>query len=300
MCLEHGRENDAVKHNIVLANKVQQAGIGALPVGLPIAPFPLGPLLGSGDVANGSIKPHIEHLAAGFGQGYGHTPVQVPGYGAGLQALLNPAFALSVDVGLPLFMLFKDPLPQPGLILLQGQVPVGSGAQYGLGTAEHGAGVDEVGGAQAGAAALALIAIGFGVAAIGAGTLDVAIGQKLGRLLIIILLTFLNFKSPLLLQGGEKVGCGLVMYGRRGAGVHIKGYPKLLKGIADHAVVLVYHLLGAHPFFLSADGNGHPMFIGTTDKQHILSPAAQVAYVNIGRHIYACQVTNVHGAIGIG
>ncbi len=75
-------------------------------------------------------------------------------------------------------MSFQDPFLQPGLIVLQREVPVFGFLLNRDGVAEGAARVDELLGAEAGAASLALIAVCILIAANGAGTYDVTVGEE--------------------------------------------------------------------------------------------------------------------------
>ena len=125
--LHHHGEDDAVEHDVVLTDKMNQTRVLILPPLLPVAPLlrlTLAELLGIRHIADGGIEPYIEHLALSIVDRHGDTPVQVAGHGAWLQVHVEPALALAVDVGAPLLVLLEDPLLQPVLILVQGQIPV--------------------------------------------------------------------------------------------------------------------------------------------------------------------------------
>ena len=101
--------------------------------------------------------------------GASNPPVQVAAHGAGLQAAVQPALALAVHVRLPFLVLLQDPVAEPGLVLVQREVPMLGLDLLGRGTGQGGARVDQFLGAQRGAAFLALVAVGAGIAALGAG-----------------------------------------------------------------------------------------------------------------------------------
>ncbi len=180
------RENDAVEYDVVLADKVDQACIGVFPVLLPGVGFEL---LGGAYIAYRRVEPHVQHLAFGVRQRHGYAPVEVAGDGAGLEALVDPGLALAVYVGFPVvFVALYNPLAQPGFELVQREVPVFGGSSV------HGCPPDTVergliscSGAEAGAAFLALVAVGVGVAAVGAGAHDVAVGEEDALLLVEVL-----------------------------------------------------------------------------------------------------------------
>ena len=73
-------------------------------------------------------------------------------------------------------------------MLVEWQIPVRSFAQYGLGSRDGAAGIDEFGGRKVLTAALALVAVGIGIAAVGAFAHDVAVGEKGLRLFVVVLL----------------------------------------------------------------------------------------------------------------
>ena len=145
-------------------------------------------LLGVGDVADRCVKPDVEHLALGTLYGHGDTPVEVAGHGTGLQAAVEPALALTIDIGAPFLVLLQNPLLQPGLVLIQRQIPV-LGFALDQRVARLGVvGIDELLGRERGAALLALVAVGLGGVAAGALALDVAVGQEVAGLLVVELL----------------------------------------------------------------------------------------------------------------
>ena len=116
-----------MEHDVVLTDEVYQTGVLVLPPFLPVAPFlrlAVAELLGIADVTDGGVEPNIEHLAVGSLNRNGNTPIQVAGHSTGLQIHIEPRLALSVNVGAPLLVLLQNPLLQPVLIIVQGQIPV--------------------------------------------------------------------------------------------------------------------------------------------------------------------------------
>ena len=105
---KHGRKDDAVEHDIVLAYEIDYAGIGVFPPFLPAVGINL---LGVGYIAYRGVEPHIKHLTFGFFQRHGHTPVEIAGHSARLPEI-EPRFALAVDIGFPLLVTFEDPLTE--------------------------------------------------------------------------------------------------------------------------------------------------------------------------------------------
>ena len=136
---EHGREDDAVEDDVVLADKVQHTRLWILPPRLP-ATVALGlrvaQFLRVTDVADRRIKPDVEHLALGTFDRHGNTPIQIAADSARLQAHIEPALALSVDVWLPLLVLLEDPLTEERLVLVERQVPVLRATHHGCTSAD--------------------------------------------------------------------------------------------------------------------------------------------------------------------
>ena len=133
-----------MKYNVVLPDEMDQACLFIFPVLFPVR----GQLLGSRNITNGCVKPYIEHLSVGTFNGYGNPPVQIATYCTGMQSLVEPRFALSVYIGLPLLVLLQDPLLEPGLVLVQGKVPVFGLLQNRLTSADGRNRVYQIGGAQ--------------------------------------------------------------------------------------------------------------------------------------------------------
>ena len=181
---------------------MHEFGFGVFPVAFPGVGQQF---FGVGDVSDGGVEPHIEHFAFGSFDGYGHAPVEVTAHGAGLQAHVEPRLALSVDVGFPLFVAFENPFPQEALVTVEGEVPVFGLAQHGTASADGRLGVDEVGGVERCAAGFALVAVGVFVLAVGAGTGDVAVGEELSGLFVVILFALFLDEDAFVVEGTEEV-----------------------------------------------------------------------------------------------
>ena len=82
--------------------------------------------------------------------------------------------------------------------------------------------------------------------------------------------------------------------------ISIKRHAEALKGILDNAMVAIHYILGGNALFLSLNGNGYTMLITTANEEYLLAFESEVASVDISRYIYASQVTNMHGTIGVG
>ena len=208
LSLEHGGEDDAVEDDIVLPDKVDQPRRGVLPPGLPAVGEQLA---GIGDVADRGVKPDVQHLPLRTLDRHGDAPGEVAAHGARLQPHVEPALALTIDVGAPLLVLLEDPLGEPVLIVIEREVPMGSRTLHRGGAAQLGVRVDQLVRTQLRATLLALIAIRLLVAAAGAGANDVSVGEELSRLLIVVLLGRLLDKLSLIIQLAEKGGCRLLV-----------------------------------------------------------------------------------------
>ena len=145
-----------------------------------------------------------------------------------------------------------------------------------------------------------MIPVGIFVPTIWAGTHNVAVGEKLLRLLVEILLRgLLDELAGIVELGKESAGNFGVGAGRR-TRIHIKRHFKIAERVANQGMVFINDLLRRNAFFLGANGNGHAVLVGAANKFYVTPYRAQVAHINIGRQINARQVANVHWAIGIG
>ncbi len=86
LCLKHGREDDAMEHDIVLSYKVHHSGLRVFPVLLPVR----GQLPGCGDIPDGGVEPDVQHFTLSVPEGYGHSPVKVTTDSPGLKPLVKP------------------------------------------------------------------------------------------------------------------------------------------------------------------------------------------------------------------
>ena len=291
-----------MEDDVVLADEVDQTRVLLLPPLLPGAPalgVALAEFLGIGDVADGSIEPDVEHLALGALHGHGDAPVEVARHGTWLQLHVEPALALAVNVGAPFLVALEDPLLQPALVLIQGQEPVGGVAQHELCATLLGAWVDELRGVEVASALLALVAVGL-VVAVGTFADDVAVGLEGAGGLVVELFCGALDELAVVVELAEEVAGELMMGRRSGAAIYVEADAELLEAVLDHLVVAVHDLLGRDAFLAGALRDGHSMLVGATDEHHVLTLQAQVPYINICGHVHACEVPDVHAAIGVG
>ena len=110
-----------MEYDVVFSDEVDQTCFGIFP---PFFPRIGKKLLGVADIADRCIEPDIEHFALSTFNGYRNTPVEVTAYGTWLKSHVEPALALSVYVVTPFLVIFENPFAQPGLMLVEGQIPM--------------------------------------------------------------------------------------------------------------------------------------------------------------------------------
>ena len=291
-----------MEHDIVLADEVHQPGLGILPPCLPASELlglGIAQLFGVTYIADGGIKPHVEHLALSTLHGYGDAPVEVAGDGSGMQATVEPALALPIDIASPFLMILQNPLLQPWLVLVERQVPVLCGtlhqriARLGI------VGIDEFLRAERGTALLALVAIGIRCVASRTLAAYVTIRKEMAGLLVIELLANLLHELALVIEFAEEVACELVVSGTRGAAVDVKRNAEAPETVLDKLVIAVHDLLHSDTLLAGTDGDGHSVLVATADEGYLTPLETQVAHVYVGGHIHPRQVTYMHGAVGI-
>ena len=209
-----------MEDDVVLADEVQEARVFALP---PLLPAVGQEFLRIGDIADGRIKPHVEHLALSALYGHRDTPVEVAAHSTGLQASVEPALTLPVDIALPLLVVLEDPLLEEGLVLVEGQIPVLRLAELRRSAGDSALGVDEIGGVQRRATGLTLVTIGALILTAGAGTRDVAVREELLSLGIVVLLALFFDEAALIVDGSEDRRGKLTVRGARRTAVDIEG-----------------------------------------------------------------------------
>ena len=294
--LEHRGKDDAVEHDVVLADEVHHLRILRLPVLLPVGRE----VLRGGDIADRGVEPDVEHLSFGSLHGYGNTPVQVAAHGTRLQSAVEPALALPVNVRFPLLVALQNPLAEELLVTVQRQVPVLRLALHGNRSRHGAAGVDQLVGRERRTALLALVAVGAVVAASGTRTDDVTVGEERLRLLVIVLHRGPLDELALVVELPEKGRGGLGMGLRRGARIDVERHAQPLERPLDETVVTVHDLLRRDALLAGLDGDGHAVLVRSADRQHVAAPEPQVTGVDVRRYVNSRQVADMHGAVGIG
>ena len=160
-------------------------------------------------------------------------------------------------------------------------------------------GVDEFFGRKGGATLLALVSIGAQTVATRTFATDIAVGQELMGFLVVELFGSLLDEFSFVVKLTEEIGSKLVMNLRCGAGINVERYAEVGKRLLDQVVVTIDNLLYGDAFLACTDGDRYAVFVGTTDKQNILTFEAKVADVDVSRYIYTCEVTDMDGAVGV-
>ena len=109
-----------MKNNVILPDKMNHAGIFVFPVLFPFRRQ----VFCCRNVSDRSVKPHIQHFPFRPFNRHRHPPIQITRHCTGLQTVIQPGFTLPVNITLPFFMLFQNPLFQPIFILIQRQIPM--------------------------------------------------------------------------------------------------------------------------------------------------------------------------------
>ena len=64
-------------------------------------------------------------------------------------------------------------------------------------------------------------------------------------------------------------------------------------------MIAVYHILRSDTFLFGTDGDGYPMFVGTSDEKYILFFQSQIADIDVCRYIYTGQMADMDGTVRI-
>ena len=266
---------------------------------LPVL-FPVGSqLFRSRDISDRRIEPDIQHLAVGPFDRNRNPPIQVAAHRPRLQAQIEPTLTLAVYVTLPLLMAIENPFAQELFVPVQRQEPVLRFAQHGRRPGDRAFGTDQVGGVERTAAFFALVAVGAFVLAMRAGADDIAVGEELSRLLIVILLRSLLDKFTVVVKLPEKIRCGLVVRGGRGARIDVERHAQTAERLLDNAVVLVDDILRGNPLLAGLYRNGYAVFVRSANRNDILAPQAQVTRIDVRRNIDSGQVADMYGTVGV-
>ena len=138
------------------------------------------------------------------------------------------------------------------------------------------------------------------VGAVGAGAGDVAVGEKLSGLLVVILLALLLDEDALVIERAEEVGGHAMVHLGGGAGVDVERDAEALEGVLDKRVVAVYDVLRGDALLLGAEGDGHAVLIRPTDEEDVASAESQIARVDVGWQVDTGKVSDMHRPVRVG
>jgi hypothetical protein len=128
----------------------------------------------------------------------------------------------------------------------------------------------------------------------------VAVGEKLSGLLVIELHGCFLDKFPLVVKTAEEIGRHApVGFGSRTA-VDVERNAEFLERILDDLVVTVHDILWSHSLVARLDGNGHTVLVAAADHEDFLASEAHVAGVDVGRHVDAGEMADMHRSVCIG
>ena len=133
-----------------------------------------------------------------------------------------------------------------------------------------------------------------------AGAHDVAVGEPLVGLLVVILHRCLLDKLALVVERLEEIAGCAVVHGTGGAAIDVERDAELRHRLLDDGVIAVDDVLGRDALVLCLDGDGYAVLVAAANHHHVLAAQAQVACVDVGRNIHSSQVSDVHRTVGIG
>jgi hypothetical protein len=187
---------------------------------------------------------------------------------------------------------------------VQLQVPVDGFADLGGGVRDGADRLDEQEGVHALAAVLALVAVGVGILAVGAGAFDVAVGEEFVDLGIVELLGPFFAEVAFLVDGREELLADLVVQlyevGLVGAAVDVELDAEALEVGLLAGVVVGGDLLGGGVFLQGRYQGGHAVVIAAADEADLASAGAQETDVGVRGQIGAGDVADVEPTVRIG
>ena len=129
---------------------------------------------------------------------------------------------------------------------------------------------------------------------------DQTVGQELLSLGVVKLHRLLLDELALVIEAAEKFAGSLGVDVGGGAGIYVEGYSEFLERILDNLVVTVDDVLGRHAFLARFQGDGHAMLVAAANHADLAVVEAQIAGVDIRRHVDSGEMSDVDGAVGIG
>ena len=197
-------------------------------------------------------------------------------------------------------MAFEYPLPEPLLIILQRQIPVGGFLLDGLCAAEFGLGVDEFLRAEGASALLALVTIGPFRSALRAGAHDVTVSKEGFGFRVVVLLAFPGYEFAFIVELAEELRGVLFMHLGGGSAIDVEIDAQTLETFVNYLVILVNYILWGAALLTGLDCDRHSMLVASADIEHIFSPHPEIADIDVGRDIDACQMSDVNRTVSIG
>ena len=176
---QHGRPDYGMKNDVVFPYEVDETSLGVAPVPAPELRLILllRPFHGRGDVADGSVKPHVENFTGRALERHGNAPVDIACDRTVCQAFAEPAGRELSDVALPM-LLGGLPFLKRLLELRQPEEPVPGLAHFRRCAADLAARIYKLFRLQPAAAGFAQIPSGPRAMAVRAFSFNVTIGEK--------------------------------------------------------------------------------------------------------------------------
>ncbi len=259
---KHGRPDDGVKGDVVLADEVVATG-GMLP---PLPPLlgvalVLSPLDAGREVADHRLEPHVDTFVLVALQGHLDAPRHVPGYRAGAKAVSQHIHGEVEDVRAPVPLVLQ-PLRQPLGEGREVQEEMLCFPDHGGAAVELAAGLDQFRGVQGPPAIVTLVTSGVVEAAQGAGALHVPVGQKAVLLLAVQLPHHVLEDVAVLQEPEEHVLRHVAMVQGVGVGEEVEAEAQLCETGQEAAVVAQEQLLGRDALLFGGEGDGSAMGVG--------------------------------------
>ena len=200
----------------------------------------------------------------------------------------------------PVLLAFRQPVGQRLLKRGQLQEVVFRAAQLRRRARRPRARLDQLHRVQLPTAGVALIAPRARVAAVRAGPLDVAIGQKAPRLGVVEQLLRRLVEMPVLQQLEKQLvrHLAVVLGHRRCERVERDAHP--LPGIEDRLVKLRHHLLRAAPLLIGPHRDRRPVRVRARHHRHPIAANPVIPREDVRRQIRAAQLPVVNRPIRIG
>ena len=184
-------------------------------------------------------------------------------------------------------------------MLIQRQIPMLRLTHYRFTTTNSTLGINQICRRKWCTALLALVTISTFRMTMRTFSGDITVCKKLFRFLVIILFGSLFQKFALIIKRFKELRCRIMVCLGRRTGINIKRNSKFLKRLFNKAMISIYNILRSYSFFTRTNGNGHSMFIRTSDKKDIFFFQTEIADIDISRNIHTGKMTNMHRTISV-